>query len=199
MNKQQIQALIDAKIAGQGSAVDVGGALPTILHEILEAAFAGANVQSNWNESDSESPQYIQNKPTIPAAQVNADWDAVEGVASILNKPTIPAAPVQSDWTEADTESLAFIKNKPTIPQGATIITGATFIMDSSTVESIQVPNTVSKELVAQAYEQGGTVRIFDSIGNCAQIVAWGGLGDADRGLAFAAAYTRIVPVTFLG
>ena len=67
MTKKEIQALIDAKIAGQGSAVDVGGALPAILHEILEAAFAGANVQSNWNESDSESPQYIQNKPEIPA------------------------------------------------------------------------------------------------------------------------------------
>ena len=67
MTKKEIQALIDAKIAGQGSAVDVGGALPAILHEILEAAFAGANVQSNWNESDSESPQYIQNKPSIPA------------------------------------------------------------------------------------------------------------------------------------
>ena len=67
MTKKEIQALIDAKIAGQGSAVDVGGALPAILHEILEAAFAGANVQSNWDESDSESPQYIQNKPEIPA------------------------------------------------------------------------------------------------------------------------------------
>lgn len=38
MTKEQIQALIDAKIAGQGSAVDVGGALPTILSEILNLA-----------------------------------------------------------------------------------------------------------------------------------------------------------------
>lgn len=30
------------------------------------------------------------NKPTIPAAQVNSDWNAVSGVAQILNKPTIP-------------------------------------------------------------------------------------------------------------
>lgn len=67
MNKQEIQALIDSKIAGQGSAVDVGGALPKILHEILEVAFAGENVQSNWDEADSQSPQYIQNKPSIPA------------------------------------------------------------------------------------------------------------------------------------
>jgi len=28
--------------------------------------------------------------PTIPAAQVNSDWNAVSGVAQILNKPTIP-------------------------------------------------------------------------------------------------------------
>ena len=30
----------------------------------------------------------LTNKPTIPAAQVNADWDASSGVAQILNKPT---------------------------------------------------------------------------------------------------------------
>lgn len=38
MNKEQIQALIDAKIAGQGSAVDIGGALPAILSALASAA-----------------------------------------------------------------------------------------------------------------------------------------------------------------
>lgn len=32
----------------------------------------------------------LLNKPTIPAAQVNSDWNAISGVAQILNKPTIP-------------------------------------------------------------------------------------------------------------
>ena len=32
----------------------------------------------------------ITDKPTIPAAQVNSDWNADSGVAQILNKPTIP-------------------------------------------------------------------------------------------------------------
>lgn len=41
MTKEQIQALIDAKIAGQGSAVDAGGALTQILSEILELASQG--------------------------------------------------------------------------------------------------------------------------------------------------------------
>jgi len=42
MTPQEIQALINAKIAGQGSAVDVGGALPQILSGILEVAQSGA-------------------------------------------------------------------------------------------------------------------------------------------------------------
>lgn len=48
------------------------------------------------NHSDlaavAESGDYddLLNKPTIPAAQVNSDWNANSGVAEILNKPTIP-------------------------------------------------------------------------------------------------------------
>lgn len=91
MTKQEIQALIDAKIAGQGSAVDVGGALPKILTEILNAAFAGANVQSDWDENDNADPSFIKNKPTIPAAQV------------------------QSDWAQDDEGEVDFIKNKPSM------------------------------------------------------------------------------------
>ena len=34
----------------------------------------------------------LSNKPTIPAAQVNSDWNATSGLAQILNKPTIPSA-----------------------------------------------------------------------------------------------------------
>ena len=70
--------------------------------------------------------------PVIPAAQVNADWDAVSGVEEILNKPTlstvatsgsyndlidqptIPAAQVNSDWNAVS--GVEEILNKPTIP-----------------------------------------------------------------------------------
>ena len=50
------------------------------------------------------------------AAQVNSDWNAVAGIAQILNKPSIPAAQVQSDWNEATNTHPDYIKNKPTIP-----------------------------------------------------------------------------------
>ena len=35
----------------------------------------------------------LTNKPTIPAAQVNADWNATGGVSLILNKPVVPLPP----------------------------------------------------------------------------------------------------------
>ena len=52
----------------------------------------GQQKQADWNQSDNTAVDYIKNKPTIPAAQVNADWSAVSGVAEILNKPTLGTA-----------------------------------------------------------------------------------------------------------
>lgn len=45
----------------------------------------------------------LSNKPTIPTAQVNSDWNANSGVAQILNKPTLGtmASENASDYTPA--------------------------------------------------------------------------------------------------
>ena len=49
----------------------------------------------------------LTNLPTIPAAQVNSDWNAVGSVAEILNKPIIP--PVSSvTITSPGTASLSY-------------------------------------------------------------------------------------------
>ncbi len=60
----------------------------------------------------------LTNTPTIPAAQVNSDWNASSGVAKILNKPTIPAAQVNSDWNAVS--GVAEILNKPSLATVAT-------------------------------------------------------------------------------
>jgi hypothetical protein len=41
----------------------------------------------------------ILNKPTIPAAQVQSDWNATTGLGVILNKPTIPTVPANEAAT----------------------------------------------------------------------------------------------------
>lgn len=66
-----------------------------------------AQIQSDWNQSDNTAKDYIKNKPSIPAAQVNSDWNAVSGVAQILNKPTIPSktSDLQNDSGFLTTES----------------------------------------------------------------------------------------------
>lgn len=83
---------------------------------INKPTIPAAQVQSDWNQSDNTKVDFIKNKPTIPAAQVNADWDAVSGAAQILNKPSIPDPQVQSDWSQSDNTQPDFIQNKPTIP-----------------------------------------------------------------------------------
>ena len=107
----------------------------------------GGGVQSDWAETDDKSMSYIKNKPelssvatsgnyddllnkpTIPDAQVNSDWNSETGISQILNKPTlsivatsgsyndlidkptIPDAQVNSDWNASS--GVSQILNKP--------------------------------------------------------------------------------------
>ena len=87
---------------------------------------SGTQVQSDWAETNTEAVSYIKNKPTlsivatsgsyndllnkptIPDAQVNSDWNASSGISQILNKPTLS--------TVATTGSYNDLTDKPTIP-----------------------------------------------------------------------------------
>lgn len=65
------------------------------LSTIRSGASAGATaVQPSSLSTVAISGSYndLTDKPTIPAAQVNSDWDANSGVAQILNKPTLGTA-----------------------------------------------------------------------------------------------------------
>ena len=98
---------------------------------------AGASGTSGQFLKSTGSSVAWETFPTIPAAQVNSDWNATSGVAEIsnkptlatvatsgsyndlINKPTIPAAQLQSDWNQSSSSALDFIKNKPSIFSGA--------------------------------------------------------------------------------
>ena len=69
-----------------------------------------AQVQSDWNEANNTKADYIKNKPSLASVATSGNY------ADLSNKPTIPASPVQSDWDESDISSLAYIQNKPDIP-----------------------------------------------------------------------------------
>lgn len=82
--------------------------------------FVTSNEKEVWNNKSDFSGDYndLTNKPTIPAAQIQSDWNQSDSgaVDYIKNKPTIPAAQVQSDWNQTNTGAVDYIKNKPTIP-----------------------------------------------------------------------------------
>ena len=100
--------------------------------EVNSLLNAKADISSLATVATSGNYNDLTNKPTIPAAQVNSDWDALSGVAQILNKPslatvatsgsyndlsdtpTIPAAQVNSDWDAIS--GVAQILNKPEVP-----------------------------------------------------------------------------------
>jgi hypothetical protein len=67
-----------------------------------------AQVQANWTELNSALPAFIQNKPTLATVATTGSY------SDLLNKPSIPAAQVNSDWNA--TSGLSKIENKPTIP-----------------------------------------------------------------------------------
>ena len=90
---------------------------------------AEQNVQADWNESDSASDAFIQNKPTL--APSNAEQN------------------VQADFSVTDTNSDAFIANKPSITVQGTVNevevspSGAQ-LLDQDRTFTVGLPNDVT-------------------------------------------------------
>ena len=72
----------------------------------LEGGGGGSTqVQSDWAETNTESVSYIKNKPTLSIVATSGSYD------DLLNKPTIPDAQVNSDWNASS--GISQILNKP--------------------------------------------------------------------------------------
>lgn len=113
----------------------------------------------------------LVDKPTIPAAQVNSDWNSNSGVSQILNKPTlatvattgdyddlvnkpsIPAAQVNSDWNAVS--GVSEILNKPNLATVAT--TGAySDLSGTPTINNVPAVTSSDNDKVLKASYSGG-------------------------------------------
>ena len=103
--------------------------IDAILNKVdgIEAG-AEVNVQPDWNQNDSVADDFVKNKPnlaavatsgsysdltgtpTIPAAQVNSDWNAVSGIAEILNKPSLGTASALNVPASGDAATTEVVK-----------------------------------------------------------------------------------------
>lgn len=119
------------------------------------ATGAEANVQSDWDETNSYSDAYILNKPTIPTSTsdlyndsgfvVDSDYVHTDNNYTTTEKNklagiTSGAEPnVQSDWNTTSSTSDSYIRNKPTALSDFTNDSG--FITSSSLTAS-NISNT---------------------------------------------------------
>ena len=62
----------------------------------------------SWITPFDGSYNSLTNRPTIPAAQINSDWNASSGVAVILNKPSVPPLPSVTTASASGGGSLAY-------------------------------------------------------------------------------------------
>lgn len=104
----------------------------------------------------------LANKPTIPAEQVNADWNATSGKAKILNKPTIPSA-----VTENTVSGWGFTKN-----------TG-TYSKPSTGIPKTDLANEVQNSLEKADYSVQYTI-------NGEAVIEYGAIVDGQRGVFYA-------------
>lgn len=81
--------------------------------EVDTALATKANSSSLSTVATTGSYNDLTNKPTIPAAQVNSDWNASSGVAQILNKPTLATVATSGSYND--------LTDKPVIPSGVTV------------------------------------------------------------------------------
>lgn len=67
-----------------------------------------AQVNADWNSNSGASE--ILNKPQLKAVATSGSYN------DLINRPTIPNAQIQADWNQTNEVALDYIKNKPTIP-----------------------------------------------------------------------------------
>lgn len=79
----------------------------------------------------------LNGKPTIPAAQVNSDWNAVSGVAEILNKPTIPV--ITNTYSSSSNDGMS----------GVAVASAISGKADSSDLDSYIATTTVTNSAIS--------------------------------------------------
>ena len=108
----------------------------------------------------------LQNKPSIPAAQINSDWNSSSGVSQILNKPTLAAVATTGDYAD--------LLNKPSIPAAVTV--DQTYSASSSNPQS---GTAVAEAVAAISVDEVPTVTSNDD-GKVLKATYSGGTGSYD-------------------
>lgn len=100
---------------GDGTNIKIDIESSSTVGQVLRSnGVAFINAPLNYND--------LLNRPIIPAAQVNSDWNATSGIAQILNKPSLSAVATSGAYSDLTGRPALFsgnyndLANKPSIP-----------------------------------------------------------------------------------
>ena len=138
------------------------------------ASGAEVNVQADWDEADSTSDAFIQNKPNLATVATTGEYgdllhipaDLVHDASYVHTDNNYTAAEkeklsgiesgaeanVQSDWTESDGNSDAYIRNKP-----------ENLVQDADYVHTDNNYTTAEKEKLA-GIDDGAEVNVIETV-----------------------------------
>ena len=97
-------------------------AAETLLENVTEHVEDFVQFSDLAGVATSGSYSDLSDKPSIPPAQVNSDWNASSGVAEILNKPNPPIAFGSTDSAADDVEKIVSIPSIKTLEIGQIIV-----------------------------------------------------------------------------
>jgi len=88
----------------------------TNLQVNISSVTSGNVLRSNGTNFVSSQLDYydLSGRPTIPAAQVQSDWQSESGVSSILNKPTLSTVATSGDYNDLSNIPVSFIPERTT-------------------------------------------------------------------------------------
>ena len=170
-----------ATVATSGSYTDLSNtpSIPTKTSDltndsnfITASDVPGAQVQSDWTETDTSSVAYIAHKPSLATVATSGSYTDLSNTPSIPTKTSdltndsnfitasdVPGAQVQSDWTESNSSSAAYIAHKPSL---ATVATSGSY-SDLSGKPTIPSGNQL---LPSASASDEGKVLTVDSTGS---------------------------------
>ena len=179
--------------------IDIEAAIDALEEEIVLKAditsISAVGFSNDYNDLD--------NLPTIPAAQVNSDWNATSGVAEILNKPTLPATVGDMLKSVYDTDVDGVVDSAERIQivvrnsTGSTLTKGQIVYLSGATGNR---PNAVLSQANTEATSSKTIGMVIANIANNAdgQVAVNGTLHDLDTS-AFTAGDTLWLSATTAG
>ena len=179
--------------------IDIEAAIDALEEEILlKADITSISAVGFSNDYDD-----LDNLPTIPAAQVNSDWNATSGVAEILNKPTLPATVGDMLKSVYDTDVDGVVDSAERIQivvrnsTGSTLTKGQIVYLSGATGNR---PNAVLSQANTEATSSKTIGMVIANIANNAdgQVAVNGSLHDLDTS-AFTAGDTLWLSATTAG